>query len=78
MKALLSPLPPFQALGLYWELVFSLSPSISRWSLSTLDLCLGLGLALSIVTCVVLIGPLHGVGFMVSVMLLSEKNLPVL
>lgn len=55
-----------------------LSPFISRWSFSTLDLCLGLGLALSIVTCVVLISPLHGVGFMVSVMFLSEKNFPIL
>jgi hypothetical protein len=41
-------------------------------------LFLGWGLALSIVPCVVLISPLHGVEFMVSVMLLSEKNLPTL
>lgn len=48
----------------------------SPWSLSTVALFLGLGLALSIVPCVVLISPLHGVEFLVSVMLLSEKKPP--
>lgn len=38
----------------------------------------GLGTCLSTVTCVFLISPLHGVGFMVSIMVLSEKNLPIL
>lgn len=50
----------------------------SPWSLSTVALFLGLGLALSIVPCVVLISPLLGAEFMASVMLLSKKSLPTL
>lgn len=79
-SALPAFLPPLSQLlrltGLYWELL-SCHPH-SPWNLSTVALFLGLGLALSIVPCVVLISPLHGVEFMVSIMILSKKNLPTL
>lgn len=68
---LLFPLPPLQAVRPLLGVTF-LSASISPGA-SLLWASAYLGLALSIVPCVVLIRPLHGVGFMVSAMLLSEK-----